>query len=381
LFCFPLPFFYLLLLDPDGYNGDKNKSSSNNNNNNYYKSRSDGSSAFNIDTNPGRPSAAATAAQGGNLRATDSDSDNEGGGNRPNLSNKLYTNAYGTGTSGQMMMSAGAAAGGNKRQKTNRGPTDAAIARASDVLKGGHMNNGASSIPVSSRESSLGVSNNFDNNNFNANYSSSSGGATMSSNFGAVSSSFSPAKIQSLIQIPVNILKAFNGGDIPKVREMVKDVCLKTCALSTPALDNDLFGSNYVGDFFEAIYDSHPDAVWVAKKSRFVPERSEVTSRLFFAGTRIASSSSSKQSSSSSSGGGKSSDYLFRRQGATLLDEMDLSTLSEAERFSVQELDAMGGNMSLFGKGTLTLLIDEATGKISKFSMEWNVTSFRQAVI
>lgn len=185
----------------------------------------------------------------------------------------------------------------------------------------------------------------------------------------------SASRITTLTALPVNLLKAFNGGDIQKVREIVRDFTLKNCALRTPALDAELFGQNYVSAFFESVYDSHPDAVWVAKKSKFVPERREVSSRVYFAGTRIASASKGTDLS------GAYSDHLFKRRGSSLLDEMDVSALTEAEIHAMKELENLGCNLSVFGKGTMTLLIDEESGKISKFSCMWVITSFRQATI
>lgn len=185
----------------------------------------------------------------------------------------------------------------------------------------------------------------------------------------------SASRIAALTALPVNLLKAFNGGDIQKVREIVRDFTLKNCALRTPALDTELFGQNYVSAFFESVYDSHPDAVWVAKKSKFIPERSEVSSRVYFAGTRIASASKGTDLS------GAYSDHLFKRRGSSLLDEMDVSALTEAEIHAMKELENLGCNLSVFGKGTMTLLIDEESGKISKFSCMWVITSFRQATI
>lgn len=188
-------------------------------------------------------------------------------------------------------------------------------------------------------------------------------------------SSLSAARIQALVQLPVSLLKAFNGGDTQKVREMIRENALKNCALLTPALDTELFGQDYVATFFDSVYESHPDAVWVAKKSKFVPERNEVTARIYFAGTRIM------QSSKGSDLSGSYAEHLFKKKNASLLDEMDVSSLSEAEICAMKELENLGCNLSLFAKGSMTLLIDEETGKITKFSVMWVITSFRQASI
>lgn len=177
------------------------------------------------------------------------------------------------------------------------------------------------------------------------------------------------------MQLPVTLLKAFNGGDTQKVREILRENTLKNCALITPALDTELFGQDYVATFFESVYESHPDAVWVAKKSKFVPERSEVSARIYFAGTRIM------QTTKGSDLSGSYAENLFKRKNASLLDEMDVSSLSEAEICAMKELETLGCNLSLFAKGSMTLLIDEETGKISKFSCMWVITSFRQATI
>jgi hypothetical protein len=186
----------------------------------------------------------------------------------------------------------------------------------------------------------------------------------------------SAAKITALTQLPVNLLKAFNGGDIQKVREIIRENTSKTCALRTPALDAELYGQNYICDFFESVYDSHPDAVWVAKKSKYVPERCEVSCRIYFAGTRVA------QGSKGTDLAGVYSEHLFKKKGSSLLDEMDVSALTEAEICAMRELENLGCNLSVFGKGTMTLLVDEeAGGKITKFSVMWVITSFRQATV
>lgn len=185
----------------------------------------------------------------------------------------------------------------------------------------------------------------------------------------------SAARIQALVQLPVSLLKAFNGGDLQKVREMVRDNTVKNCALITPALDSEIFGQNYVSNFFESVYESHPDAVWVAKKSKFVPERNEVTARIYFAGTRIM------QNTKGSDLSGSYADHLYKKRNSSLLDEMDVSALSEPEICAMKELENLGCNLSLFAKGSMTLLIDEETGKISKFAVMWVITSFRQATI
>lgn len=182
-------------------------------------------------------------------------------------------------------------------------------------------------------------------------------------------------RIAALTALPVSLLKAFNGGDIQKVREIVRDNTLKNCALRTPSLDTELFGQNYISAFFESVYDSHPDAVWVAKKSKFVSDRNEVTARIYFAGTRIATATKGADLS------GAYSDHLFKKKGSSLLDEMDVSALTEAETHAMKELENLGCNLSVFGKGTLTLLVDEESGKISKFSCMWLITSFRQATV
>jgi len=190
-----------------------------------------------------------------------------------------------------------------------------------------------------------------------------------------VVSLLSSVKINSLTQLPVTLLKAFNGGDIQKVREIIRDATTKTCALKTPALDTEIFGQNYIADFFESVYESHPDTVWVAKKSKYIAERCEVSSRIYFAGTRIAQATKGTDLS------GAYAEYLFKRRGSSLLDEMDVSALTEPEVVAMKELENLGCNLSVFGKGTMTLLVDEESGKITKFSVMWVITSFRQATI
>jgi len=188
----------------------------------------------------------------------------------------------------------------------------------------------------------------------------------------------------ALIQIPTSLLKAFNGGGIPKVQQLVREITLHNCAMKTPALDQDIYGQQYVSGFFEAVYSAHPDAVWVAKKSKFLSETNQITAKIYFAGTRIASDmlgggGNIFNNTTNNTGGINNNTFLYKKFGSSLLEEMDISTLSEAEVAAMKELETVGGNLSLFGKGTMTLTVEETTGKISRFCLDWLITSFRRA--
>lgn len=75
------------------------------------------------------------------------------------------------------------------------------------------------------------------------------------------------------------------------------------------------------------------------------------------------------------------------QRNSSLLDEMDISTLSAAEMDAMRELEALSRNLSVFFKGTLDLQVQSATGgglggdKINKFDFDWTITSFREAEI
>ncbi len=183
-------------------------------------------------------------------------------------------------------------------------------------------------------------------------------------------------RMKTLTLLPILIFKAFNGGDLPKVREIIREVTIKDCALKTPALDQELYGQNYVIDLFQAIYDSHPDAVWVAKQCKLNEETNVIQCRVYFAGTRVASVYRGMDLS-----GAGHSDYLYKKRNSSLLDEMDVATLSTVEMDSMRELEKLSKNLSVFFKGTLDLEVHENSDKISKFDFDWTITSFREAEI
>lgn len=185
----------------------------------------------------------------------------------------------------------------------------------------------------------------------------------------------SAERIKALTLLPILIFKAFNGGDLPKVKEIIKEVTTKHCALKTPALDDEIFGQQHVNDLFQALYDSHPDGVWVAKQCKLNDELNVVQARVYFAGTRIATSYSSSMDLNSSG----HADYLFKRKGSSLLDEMDTKSMSTQEIAAMKELEKVSKNLSVFFKGTLELVVEEGTDKIVKFNFDWVITSFREA--
>lgn len=185
---------------------------------------------------------------------------------------------------------------------------------------------------------------------------------------------FAKTQVQSWTQIPISLFKAFNGGDINKVKEIIKEVTLKNCTLKTLAIETELQGQNYVMDLFESLYESHPDVVIVAKKCRFCELTNQVLCRIYFAGTRIV-----QYAKSSSDMTGTYADYLFKKRGSSLLDEMDITTLSEADIIAIKKLENAGCNLSVFAKGNMALTIDTCSGKVSKWLIEWTITSFREA--
>lgn len=123
-------------------------------------------------------------------------------------------------------------------------------------------------------------------------------------------------RIRTLTLLPILIFKAFNGGDLPKVREIIREVTIKDCALKTPALDTEVYGQQYIMDLFQAIYDSHPDAVWVAKQCKLNEETNVIQCRVYFAGTRIAPMFKNNSGSGGGAGdlqGVGHADYLYKK--------------------------------------------------------------------
>jgi len=184
----------------------------------------------------------------------------------------------------------------------------------------------------------------------------------------------SEERMKALTLLPILIFKAFNGGDLPKVKEIIKEVTTKHCALKTPALDEELFGQQYVIDLFQALYDSHPDAVWVAKQCKLNEELNVIQCRVYFAGTRIATSLKSMDLN-----GAQHAEYLYKKKTSSLLDEMDVKSMGQQEIAAMKELEQVSKNLSVFFKGTLDLVVDENNDKIVKFHFDWVITSFREA--
>jgi hypothetical protein len=88
-----------------------------------------------------------------------------------------------------------------------------------------------------------------------------------------------------LLSFPHSLFEAFNGGDLKRVSSMIHQHAVSDCLLLTPALMHSLHpptgsyghtpnevyvkGQSYIADFFAAVADVHPDAVWIAKKVRY----------------------------------------------------------------------------------------------------------------
>ncbi len=188
-----------------------------------------------------------------------------------------------------------------------------------------------------------------------------------------------------LTQLPITLFQAFNAGDITKVKEIVTENTIPTCSLRTPSLDSDVIGRQYVQNFFQAIYDAHPDAVFVTKKCKYNPLQHSIDARIYFAGTRMMKSSlllSEIQSNNdwlAGVGSFLNSEYLYKKKAASLLDEMDVSMLSHAEIAAMKELENSGKNLSVFFKGSLVMFLTVEGTKIQKFAFDWRITSFREA--
>eukprot|EP00599_Poterioochromonas_sp_BG-1_P015213 CAMPEP_0173158104 /NCGR_PEP_ID=MMETSP1105-20130129/16097_1 /TAXON_ID=2985 /ORGANISM="Ochromonas sp., Strain BG-1" /LENGTH=564 /DNA_ID=CAMNT_0014075847 /DNA_START=208 /DNA_END=1902 /DNA_ORIENTATION=- len=191
------------------------------------------------------------------------------------------------------------------------------------------------------------------------------------------------AKFAALLDFPVILFQAFNGGDISKVKEIIQEYTTKDCSLKTPSLTDDVIGQNYVIEFFQAMTDAHPDAVWVAKKCKFQPENittsppTSVACRIYFAGTRIFKPQLMNQIMDITFDY-HHSDYLFKRPNSSLLDEMDTTQMSIQEKAAMRELETRGKNLSIFGKGSMELLLNHDQ-KIVSMRFDWVITSFREA--
>lgn len=189
-----------------------------------------------------------------------------------------------------------------------------------------------------------------------------------------------------MTQFPVSLFKAFNGGDLTKVQELIHKHTTEQVALKTPALDDAVHGQEHIVRLLSYISDSHPDAVWVAKKCKYLEIPSEdgggdvdlgmVRCKIYFAGTRVMSSAGNSTNIMPSNVADYS--YLFKRPNSSLLDEMDVSSLSEMEVTAMRMLERKGRNLSVFGKGNLSLHLSE-DGRISSMEFDWVVTSFREA--
>lgn len=180
--------------------------------------------------------------------------------------------------------------------------------------------------------------------------------------------------IDTLLQFPILIFKAFNGGDIPQVRDYVKQYTVKNCGLKTPALDEAVHGQQNVINLFDAFFNSHPDAVFVAKKCKWDTDLHIISCKIYFAGTRMIQAYKTFGLDEDTT-----SDYLYKKKNSSLVDEMDISMLSEAEIKEMHDLESNSKNLALFGKGTLNINIDIPSIKILQLSFDWKITSFREA--
>lgn len=188
-----------------------------------------------------------------------------------------------------------------------------------------------------------------------------------------------------MTHFPVSLFKAFNGGDLVKVEELIRQHTTSTVALRTPALDDDVYGPTNIIHLFNYIYDSHPDAVWVAKKCKCFdlteqgPEGGGgagvvglISCKIYFAGTRTTSSTTSILP------GVNDYSYLFKRPQSSLLDEMDISALTEQEIDAMRILEQKSRNLAVFGKGALLLFLNQ-DDKIARMEFDWVISSFREA--
>lgn len=176
---------------------------------------------------------------------------------------------------------------------------------------------------------------------------------------------------------PITLFKAFNAGDMPKVADLIHRNTTSNVALRTSALPSDVIGPQHIVNLFAFIYDTHPDAVWVAKKCRLEEEEEGhvmfVRCKIYFAGTRLPCHGQQEHA------------HLFKKAGSSLLDEMDVSDMSEQEIVSMRTLEQRGKNLSVFGKGTMSMRLqhvpEDATCRIGRVQMDWIITSFREAEV
>lgn len=300
-----------------------------------------------------------------------------------------------------------------------------------------------------------------------------------------------------LLNFPQSLFDAFNGGDLKKVKKLVHETTNKDCLLMTPALtysaqkvipelkplnDNNnnnnnnqnfddhshkafVQGEKYVEDFFDAMSEMHPDAVWIAKKVRYEPPHpvilptvnyhkmkphtaqpplnkdsnpiqeevshpektssstdtnndgsgeamgsiplltlqmpstnlpdnnnssnnnnnnnnqvklySSITCRVYFAGTRVAPNLAMVdpllETNSTSD-----TEYLFHYRGHFLIDELENKhLLTPPEVHALHELERNCPSLAVFGKGTMTLYMQEEEEKIAMWDIQWKLTSFR----
>jgi hypothetical protein len=198
-------------------------------------------------------------------------------------------------------------------------------------------------------------------------------------------------KPNPMLNFPILLFQALNGGDMGKVKEIIESNTVESCGLKTPAIDSMVYGQHYLTGYFQVITDDHPDCVWVAKKCKLQPSTSslataEVHCRIYFAGTRIYKpqylsantfSSLNYQESFSSD----NYNFLVRNPNKpSLLDEMDTSQLSHQEIAAMKELESRGKNLSIFGKGTMIFALNKEN-KILSMNIDYIITSFREVDI
>lgn len=74
-------------------------------------------------------------------------------------------------------------------------------------------------------------------------------------------------------------------------------------------------------------------------------------------------------------------EFLYKKKGSSLLDEMNVNMLSPAEIAAMRELENSCQTLQVFGTGHLILVFNPHDLKIRKFLFDWKVSSFREAEV
>lgn len=166
-------------------------------------------------------------------------------------------------------------------------------------------------------------------------------------------------KSRDAVKVAIDMLAYFNGGDISSLRELIDTHFHSNCSLKTPALEETLFGRNYIIDYYIGLLAAHADAVIFGKNFRY--QNREVGFRVYFAGSKTHSTEN---------------DFLFKSDKRSRIDEMkSVDQLLPEEIARLKAIEDSGQSIAVQGRGCFVLKFNEEN-QVYAMDCTWEITSF-----